>query len=261
MSTNQMTDLIGQLESEIKKLLEKIPTQQDIDMIYHMIKLGANLMTRIENLPEYNVLRHVISFGNLSTFLKFVNEFGYDLELSDDTNNNNPFDYAVYDLQVDIIQWFLDKKLPQQKIQFALMKLCGYTIGPCQVEKAIQVVKLLINSGANILAEEEKSVLELATRQLYPQGAFIKFLVAEIEKAQSNLVPPQPVSGSIQEKSLEELEKDEKINNLINENKKLKQELIDRDAYIDRIAFANKQWKKNIIKGMYDVQEMLLQSC
>ena len=241
MSTNQMAVLKGQLESQIKKLLIKRPTHEDIDQIYYMIKLGANPSTTCENRPYYNVLKHVIIFGDLPTFLKFVSEFGYDLELSDVTNNGQkPFDYAMAYLQVDIIQWFLDKKLPQQKIQSTLKTFCEYYFEHKDVEKAIKIVKLLINNGANIL--EAVNILAFAT------------MVGNL--------PIVAVPVSIQEKSLEELEKqikekDEKINNLITENKKLKQELMDTEAYIDRIAFVKEKWKEDIIRGMNNPEEML----
>lgn len=224
-------DFKGQLEKQIKNLLLKSPTKENIESVYHMLKLGADPLTANDH--QYHVLKYVITFGDLPTFLKFVNEFKYDLELSHVDTYNTPFDYAVNYLALDIIKWFLDsKKLLPQKIQSALPRFCTFHFPPELEEKAVQVIKLFIENGANLVT----GMYEQATLVNGSKGPFMKFLSAEMQQAQAKLLPVStPVST--QEKCLQKLEeeikkKDFEIKFLGNQNEGLLQEIKERDEKI-----------------------------
>lgn len=214
MAAGVVFDLKTVMENQLKILLFKKSSKENIEQIYHMIKLGADPLTTADDMPNYTILKHVISFDDLPTFQKFVEEFGYDLE-GIDAKNDTPFDHALEVLSIDIIKWFLDsKRISVQKIQSSLTKFCAnYFFDDRDIEKAIDIVKLLVKHGANLLQKtvKGKSIWEVSIADGF-ESSFTKFIKAETDILLSK--------AQAEEENQEKQEKEEK-------EEKSKKELIE----------------------------------
>ena len=168
------------LNKELSQLISVDPTKETIEKAYHLIKLGADPFTH-SNIPSsaYNIFAHVIEFGDVEWFKKFLEEFEFDLN-NLDRARSKAFDFAILHKKSDIVRFLIQKQnISQERIQKEFYKICT-TYSP-KIEETIALAKVLIENGAKIYQLNQREDLAYYA-SLTGVNAFTKYLEKERER-------------------------------------------------------------------------------
>ena len=186
---------------------DSFPTKEIIEKAYHLIKLGADPLTASSRSPQYNILNHLIIFGDVEWFKKFWEEFEFD---NLDGERSNAFDFAIDFRKSEIVRFLIQKQnISQERIQNGFSKIC--TTNPSNIEETIELAKVLIENGAKIFQKKwPKEDLAFCASYFIGDNAFRQFLKKEREKEEREKEEREKEEREKEEREKEEREKEER---------------------------------------------------
>ncbi len=203
-----MSDLEGNriLNAALYNLIGGAPTKDNLYLAYYLIKAGADPNLRGKN--NITILFTAVASNNIEMVEKLVS-IGCDVNVYD-RYGNNPIDLACDNYFNDLVDWFLNHGVDinqnicnsscnkEKRIHSICRPAYTFQSDPEKISKAINLVKVFLKHGANLLEENNETdgwtplyyatyemkgkMKEEMKGEMKKKNQFVKFIKEETEK-------------------------------------------------------------------------------
>lgn len=175
----------------LKKLVYVTVSQEELKLAMYLIQKGADPNIRGTAFSSTILMCAIFAQNPLSYIKALITDCGCDIEAKD-SDGNSAIHYALIGLNVPVVEWLFSNGLDINK-KFILKNktTLGYLHYFCpkifdcpssDEEKAIEIVKILIDKGANLLEYDSDGHLPIDLIGASPSSKFYEFVKYETIK-------------------------------------------------------------------------------